>query len=119
MALFLIDRGARIDVFAATMLGELNLLKMSIETFPGAIQVRGAHGIPLLSHVDVNARHNNGMTALMMAVPTGQRDTVQLLLSKGADPKLKAGNGNTALGLSMKRGDAGIAQVLKGAGALD
>jgi hypothetical protein len=138
MALFLIDRGARVDLFAATMLGELTLLKMSLETFPGAIQVRGAHGIPLLSHavageaparkvvdfllargVDVNARHNNGMTALMMAVQTGQRDTVQLLLSKGADPKLKASNGNTALDLSLKRGDTGITQVLKDAGALD
>jgi hypothetical protein len=138
MALFLIDRGARVDLFAATMLGELTLLKLSLETFPGAIQVRGAHGIPLLSHavagetparkvvdfllargVDVNARHNNGMTALMIAAQTGQKDTVQLLLSKGADPKAKASNGNTALGLSVKRGDTSITQALKDAGALD
>src|SRR5260221_612072 len=69
--------------------------------------------------VDVNARHNNGMTALMIAVQTGQRDAVQLLLSKGADPKVKASNGNTALGLSLKRGDAGISQFLKDAGAID
>ena len=41
--------------------------------------------------VDVNARHNNGMTALMIAVQTGQRETVQLLLGKGADAKVKAG----------------------------
>jgi len=138
MALFLIDRGARVDLFATTMLGELTLLKTSIETFSGAIDVRGAHGIPLLSHavageaparkvldylitrgVDVNARHNNGMTALMIAVQTGQRETVQLLLSKGADAKVKASNGNTALGLSLKRGDTGITQDLKDAGALD
>ena len=138
MALFLIDRGARVDLFAATMLGELALLKMSIETFSDAIHVRGAHGIPLLSHavageaparktvdflltrgVDVNARHNNGMTALMIAVQTGQRDTVQLLLSKGADPKVKASNGNTALGLSLKRADSGMTQALKDAGALE
>jgi hypothetical protein len=138
MALFLIDRGARVDLFATAMLGELALLKTSLESFPGALQVRGAHGIPLLSHamageaparkvvdfllargVDVNARHNNGMTALMIAVQTGQRDAVQLLLSKGADPKVKAGNGNTALGLSLKRGDAGISQSLKDAGAID
>jgi len=138
MALFLIDRGARVDLFAATMLGELGLLKTSIETFSGAIHVRGAHGIPLLSHavagetparkivdfllargVDVNARHNNGMTALMIAVQTGQRETVQLLLGKGADAKVKASNGNTALALSLKRGDTAITQALKDAGALD
>ena len=138
MALFLIDRGARVDLFATAMLGELTLLKTSIDSFPGALQVRGAHGIPLLSHaiageaparkvvdfllargVDVNARHNNGMTALMIAVQTGQRDAVQLLISKGADPKAKAVNGNTALALSLKRGDAGITQSLKDAGAID
>ena len=138
MALFLIDRGARADLFAAAMLGELTLLKTAIETFPQAIQVRGAHGIPLLSHavageapalkvldyllakgVDVNARHNNGMTALMIAVQTGQRETVHLLLSKGADPKAKAANGNTALALGLKTGDAEIVQALKEAGALD
>jgi hypothetical protein len=138
MALFLIDRGARVDLFATTMLGELALLQASLETFPKALEVRGAHGIPLLSHavagetparkvvdyllargVDVNARHNNGMTALMMAVQTGQRETVQLLLSKGADAKVKASNGNTALALSLKRGDTSITQALKDAGALD
>jgi hypothetical protein len=138
MALFPIDRGARADMFAAAMLGELTLLKTAVETFPQTIQVRGAHGIPLLSHavageaparkvldyllacgVDVNARHNNGMTALMTAVQTGQRETVHLLLSNGADPKAKAANGNTALTLGLKTGDAEIVQALQEAGALD
>jgi hypothetical protein len=138
MALFLIDAGSRTDLFAATMLGELTLLKTTVETFAGSLQVRGAHGIPLLSHavagdaparnvfdfllargVDVNASANNGMTALMMAVQTGQKDTVRILLSKGADPKAKALNGNTPLALSLKRGDAEITQALKDAGAID
>jgi hypothetical protein len=138
MALFLSDSGARLDLFAATMLGQLAVLKVAAETSPGCLQVRGAHGIPLLSHavvgeaparsamdyllargVDVNARHNNGMTALMMAVQTGQLDTVRLLLAKGADPKFKAANGNTALVLGLKRSDAQIIQALKDAGATD
>jgi hypothetical protein len=136
MALFLIDQGARLDLFAAAMLGELTLLKTSIETFPGTLAVPGAHGIPLLNHaisggapavkvrdyllsrgVDVNARSKNGMTALMTAVQTGQRETVKLLLSKGADATVKALNGNTALALSLKGSDPAITEALKQAGA--
>jgi len=137
MALFLLDRGARVDLFAATMLGQLNALKIMLDTFPKSIDVRGAHGIPLLSHavagedaarsvfeyllsrrVDVNLQANNGNTALMMAVQTGQRETVQTLLRGGADPNLKAKNGQTALSLSLKRGDGQVTNLLKEAGAL-
>lgn len=138
MALFLIDRGARFDLFAAAMLGQLALFKTAVETFPATLQVRGAHGIPLLSHailgeaparavldfllargVDVNARSNNGSTPLMTAVQSGQGEIVRLLLSKGADANVRAANGSTALALSLKRGDAAIAQTLKDAGATE
>lgn len=138
MALFLIDRGARFDLFAAAMLGQLALFKTAVETFPATLQVRGAHGIPLLSHailgeaparavldfllargVDVNARSNNGSTPLMTAVQSGQGEIVRLLLSKGADANVRAANGSTALALSLKRGDAAIAQTLKDAGAAE
>jgi len=138
MALFLIDRGARFDLFAAAMLGQLALFKTTVETYPATLQVRGAHGIPLLSHaiqgeaparpvldyllargVDVNAQSRNGSTPLMTAVQTGQGEIVRLLLSKGADARIKAANGGTALTLSLKRGDAAITQALKDAGATE
>jgi ankyrin repeat protein len=138
MALFLLDQGARVDLFAACMLGELTALKMMLETFPGSLKVRGAHGIPLLSHavagdtpaiavvefllakgVDVNLPANNGMTALMIAVQTGRRETVQLLLGKGANPRAKAQNGNTPLSLSLKGERTGIASDLRAAGAVE
>jgi len=138
MALFLIDRGARLDLFAAAMLGQLTLVKTSIETFPATLKVAGAHGIPLLSHailgeqpargvldyllasgVDVNARTRNGSTPLMAAVQSGQSEIVRVLLSKGADANVKSANGGTALSLSVKRGDAAITQALKDAGATE
>jgi ankyrin repeat protein len=138
MALFLIDRGVRFDLFAAAMLGQLAAFKAVVEACPATLQVAGAHGIPLLSHaiqgeaaargvfdylmargVDVNARSRNGSTPLMTAVHTGQGEIVRLLLSKGADPKAKAANGGTALSLSLKRGDAAIIQALKDAGATE
>src|SRR5262249_17976637 len=135
---FLIDRGARFDLFATAMLGQLTQFKATVETYPATLQVRGAHGIPLLSHtilgevpargvldyllargVDVNAQSRNGSTPLMAAVQTGQGETVRLLLSKGADARIKAANGGTALALSLKRGDASITQALKDAGATE
>jgi len=46
-------------------------------------------------------------------------EIVRLLLSKGADARIKAANGGTALTLSLKRGDAAITQALKDAGATE
>jgi ankyrin repeat protein len=69
--------------------------------------------------VDVNAQANSGATPLMMAVQTGQRDLVQILLNKGADARAKDKNGQTPLSLSVKRGDAEITNLIKGAGATE
>ena len=50
IALCLLEKGARIDVFAAAMLGQLEIVKAVLQAFPGARDVRGPHGIPLLDH---------------------------------------------------------------------
>ncbi len=138
MARFLLDAGARLDLFAAAMLGELTLIKTALAAFPSARDARGAHGIPLLSHAvagaepaapvftfllaqgaDVNAVHHNGMTPICIAVQTGRRDAVRQLLAKGADPKVRAKNGVTPLTLAAKRNDTGIAGDLRAAGAVE
>ena len=50
IAEFLLNRGARLDLFAATMLGELDIVKAALKAFPEAIQTKGPHGIPLIAH---------------------------------------------------------------------
>ena len=50
IALCLLERGARIDLFAAAMLGRLEIVRAVLEAFPDAHQVRGPHGIPLIAH---------------------------------------------------------------------
>ena len=50
IALYLIDNGARIDLFAAAMLGKLDVVKAILAAFPDAKNSRGAHGIPLIAH---------------------------------------------------------------------
>src|SRR5215216_2642694 len=50
IACFLLDHGARLDLFAAAMLGKLDIVKAALTAFPEAIDTPGPHGIPLIAH---------------------------------------------------------------------
>jgi uncharacterized protein len=63
---------------------------------------------------DVNAKRNDGLTALMTASRRDRIDVVQALLDRGADVNAKDNSGLTAL---MWTGNAKIRAVLVGAGA--
>jgi hypothetical protein len=52
IALFLLERGARIDLFAAAMLGKLDVVQAVLDAFPDALNVPGPHGIPLIAHAN-------------------------------------------------------------------
>jgi hypothetical protein len=45
-----LDRGARLDIFAAAMLGETEIVRAALAAFPEARDVKGPHGIPLIEH---------------------------------------------------------------------
>jgi uncharacterized protein len=73
----------------------------------------------LLEHgADVNARTQDGFTALMGAAcsESGRPETVKLLLDRGADPNAKNGE-LTALTLAKNRGASEIVRMLTAAGA--
>lgn len=46
----LVARGARLDLFAAAVLGQLEVLRAAVAAFPGIHRTLGPHGIPLLQH---------------------------------------------------------------------
>src|SRR5258705_11942459 len=48
----LLEHGARMDVFAAAMLGETEIVRAMLEAQPMLRDARGPHGIPLLVHAD-------------------------------------------------------------------
>lgn len=50
IAEFLLGNGARLDLFAATMLGKIDIVKAALRAFPEAINTPGPHGIPLSAH---------------------------------------------------------------------
>lgn len=52
IANFLLESGARLDLYAAAMLGKLEIVKAVLETYPEAINIPGAHGIPLITHAE-------------------------------------------------------------------
>lgn len=55
----LLAHGARLDVFAAAMLGKEALVRAFLEDNPQTAHLKGPHGIPLLQHALVG-----GQTAL-------------------------------------------------------
>ena len=50
IANYLLENGARLDLFAAAMLGRYEIVKSTLDNFPDAIHVPGPHGISLLEH---------------------------------------------------------------------
>ena len=48
IAEYLLEHNARMDIFAATMLGQIDIVKAAIVAFPNIVNVPGPHGIPLI-----------------------------------------------------------------------
>jgi hypothetical protein len=50
IAELLLDRGARLDLYAAAMLGEIEVVRAILTAFPSMRDALGPHGIPLAEH---------------------------------------------------------------------
>jgi hypothetical protein len=50
IAELLLERGARLDLFAAAMLGRVEIVRAIVEAFPAMREAAGPHGIPLIEH---------------------------------------------------------------------
>jgi hypothetical protein len=50
IAQFLLEKGARMDLFAAAMLGMVEVIRKAVEIFPGVHKALGPHKIPLIAH---------------------------------------------------------------------
>jgi hypothetical protein len=51
-AKFLLAHNARLDIFAATMLGKIEIVKAAVAAFPNIVHVPGPHKIPLIAHAE-------------------------------------------------------------------
>jgi Ankyrin repeats (3 copies) len=72
----------------------------------------------LAAGADVNAKHNGGWMAVMLATPWGETNRIKLLLDHGADVNAKSDGGWTALMVAASGiGHANIARLLLDHGA--
>jgi hypothetical protein len=56
IAKYLLEHGARLDLFAAAMLGNLDIVRATLETYPEAMDTSGPHGIPLIAHAQAGGK---------------------------------------------------------------
>lgn len=68
IALFLIEHGARLDLFAAAMLGEVETVLSLLAAFPSMRDAPGPHGIPLVEHARAGGDEARGVLELLESV---------------------------------------------------
>ncbi len=67
IAEFLLERGHRMDVYCAAMMGELGYVKAVIGSQPSLMNVLGPHGLPLTSHSRVGGDRAKEVHAFLLA----------------------------------------------------
>jgi uncharacterized protein YndB with AHSA1/START domain len=60
IAELLVERGARLDLFAAAMLGHVEIVRAIVDAFPSMREAPGPHGIPLIEHARKERRRGGG-----------------------------------------------------------
>jgi hypothetical protein len=65
IAVYLLDNGARMDVFAAAMLGYVDVVRAMLDARPELREARGPHGIPLAAHAEAGGEHAREVLALL------------------------------------------------------
>ena len=68
IALFLLESGARLDLFAAAMLGELEIVKATLAAHPSMRDQPGPHGIPLVEHARAGGEEARPVLELLESV---------------------------------------------------
>jgi len=53
IAAYLLANGARMDVFCATMMGKIDVVRACVADDPAIVRVKGPHGISLLRHAQI------------------------------------------------------------------
>ena len=71
IALYLLAHGARFDLYAAAMLGQLELVRVILGAHPEMRNTPGAHGIPLLVHAQMGGEEAKGVLEYLESEAAG------------------------------------------------
>ena len=88
MAGFLLERGARMDIFCATMMGQLEAVKAFLTLQPKLIDAQGPHGFSLHFHAQLAGADAEKMVAYLQSVKKiDLKPNPFLNMKKGGDKK--------------------------------
>lgn len=128
IANYLLDNGARKDIFCAAMLGDKELVQSFVKTNPGIVNVRGAHQFTLLYHIAISGDvtmaelikphlakiSKDCNQALHAAARGGHVAMAEWLLNNGVDnPNTTDFAGNTPLRTAEKKEHKEMALLIK------
>jgi hypothetical protein len=65
---YLLDRGARIDIFCAAMMGRLDAVKSFLTLQPKLIDAKGPHGFTLHFHAQVGGKEAEGVLDYLQSI---------------------------------------------------
>lgn len=65
IAEYLLDKGARMDIFATAMLGNLDAVKSLLTAKPSLIDAKGPHGLPLIFHAKAGGEEAKRVLAFL------------------------------------------------------
>jgi hypothetical protein len=88
IAEFLLERGARIDLFCAAMLGQLDAVRAFLTLQPKLIDAKGPHGLTLHFHAQVGGKRAEGVLDYLQSVKKVELKPVPFL-NKPAQPPAK------------------------------
>jgi hypothetical protein len=70
IARFLLENNARMDLFAAAILGRLDIIKAAAAAFPNILRVPGPHKIPLIAHAKKGGAEAAAVVAFLRTLPS-------------------------------------------------
>ncbi len=134
MARMLVDKGAQVDVFAASGLGRVDKVEEFLKQNPGLLYAEVLQGwtplhfaarcgrqevaaLLLSKGAAVDAQDEVGRTPLHEAAWSGDTPVAELLIAKGADVNAKDPRGWTPLHSAALNGHKGVVQLLLAKGA--
>jgi hypothetical protein len=68
IALSLLEQGARLDLFAAAMLGDVDVVRTILTAYPAMRDKPGPHGIPLVEHARAGGDEARAVLELLETV---------------------------------------------------
>jgi ankyrin repeat protein len=73
MAGYLLDKGARSDIFVLTMLGKTAIVKSMLYDFPALLNAAGPHGFTLLHHAEKGGKEGEELSEYLQSLGLKER----------------------------------------------